>query len=163
MINSQLLQYAVSHQGFRPLSGRCVIKLDETPTMAGLLHIPDSARGLRAISEVKGGSVYGDTAYMGEVLAMTPRKNKSGEWKEEQFKTGDKVWVMLLMKDLDEQIICTRVERVYAVLEQSDQQTYCAHCHMSFDGMQNRCQKCGNPIVAHMRNVRAFMESLATS
>jgi len=117
MIPSQLLSNAVSHQGFRPLSGRCVIKLDETPTMAGLLHIPDTARGLRMITETSKSGVRGDIAYMGEVLAMTPRKNKSGEWKEEQFKTGDKVWVMLLMEDLDERIICTRVERVYAVLE----------------------------------------------
>lgn len=117
MIPSQLLESAVSHSGFRPISGRCVIRLNETPTMAGLLHIPDSARGLRAINQVKGGSVYGDVAYMGEVLAMTPRKNNQGEWKEEQFRVGDTVWVMLLMGDLEEQIICTRVERVYAVLE----------------------------------------------
>jgi len=116
MISSQVLKEAVSHRGFRPLAGRCIIELDETPTLIGLLHIPDSARGLKLFTEVSKSGVSGDRAYSGKVLAMSPRKLKSGETGKELFKVGDKVWVMLLMEDLEERVICTRVERVYAVL-----------------------------------------------
>jgi co-chaperonin GroES (HSP10) len=104
--------------GFVPLHGKCIIELEEVPTMAGLLHIPDTARERRLYSQVTGKTASGDVACPGKVLAMTPRKNpETGELIEELFSTGDTVWVMLLMEDLNQKAICTRNERVYAILE----------------------------------------------
>lgn len=102
--------------GFIPLPGKCIIEWDTIPTMAGLIHIPQTAqrRGL----EVRGKSVSGDVAAPGRVLAMTPTRSRTtGELLLEDFKTGDRVWVMLLASDMDKKVVCTLNTRVYAVLE----------------------------------------------
>lgn len=115
MIDPQSLRNALS-QGFVPLPGRCVIELDSIPTMAGLLHIPDSARELKEMSHVRGKSVYGDSAWSGKVIAVSPRRNqKTGEFNNEDFQPGDRVWFLLLTEDLNQKIIVTLNTRVYAV------------------------------------------------
>lgn len=115
MIDPQLLSRAFE-SGFRPISGKCVIELDTIPTMSGLLHIPDSARELKEMSHVRGKSVYGDSAWSGKVIAVSPRRNqKTGEFINEDFQPGDRVWFLLLTEDLNQKIIVTLNTRVYAV------------------------------------------------
>lgn len=117
MIDPQALRNALA-LGFRPLPGRCLIEMDTIPTMAGLLHVPDSARELRTMSHVKGKTVYGDSSWTGKVLSMTPRRRP--EWPSdiptEDFSVGDKVLILLLEEDLNQEVICTHNTRVYAVL-----------------------------------------------
>lgn len=87
--------------------------------MAGLLHIPDSARELKEMSHVRGKSVYGDSAWSGQVIAVSPRRNqKTGEFDNEDFQPGDRVWFLLLTEDLNQKVIVTLNTRVYAVCDE---------------------------------------------
>ena len=83
--------------------------------MSGLLHIPDSARELRTLSHAKGKTVYGDSSWTGTVLAMTLRGHYEKGYQREDFKTGDRVLVLLLEEDLNQKMIVTQNTRVYAV------------------------------------------------
>ncbi len=114
MIDPQALQNALD-SGFRPTSGKCVIELDTIPTMAGLLHIPDSARELRTMSHAKGKTVYGDSSWTGTVRAMTPLKHRPRGFQPEDFKVGDRVLILLTEEDLNKKMIVTANTRVYAV------------------------------------------------
>lgn len=118
MIDSALLQHALSH-GFIPLPGRCIIELDEVPSLFGSIHIPDSARDRRLMQSVKGGQVYGDGSCTGTVLAMTPRRGRKEDnyIREEEFKPGDRVALLLLQSDLNQKVISTLNSRIYAVIE----------------------------------------------
>ena len=84
--------------------------------MSGLLHIPDSARELRTMSHAKGKTVYGDSSWTGRVLAMTPLTHRPKGFQPEDFKTGDRVLILLLEEDLNQKMIVTKNTRVYAVL-----------------------------------------------
>jgi hypothetical protein len=115
MIDPQLLIRAFE-SGFSPLPGKCVIELDTIPTMSGLLHIPDSARELRTMSHSRGKTVHGDSSWTGTVKAMTPLVHRPKSFQPEDFKTGDRVLILLLEEDLNQKMIVTQNTRVYAVL-----------------------------------------------
>ena len=115
MIDPQFLSQAFE-SGFRPLPGKCLIELDSIPTMSGLLHLPDSARELRTMSHAKGKTVYGDSSWTGRVLVMTPLTHRPKGFQPEDFKTGDRVLILLLEEDLNQKMIVTQNTRVYAVL-----------------------------------------------
>ena len=117
MIDPQALLDAIE-RGFRPLPGRCVIEMDSVPSMIGSLHVPESAQEMRLLKETDGKSVFGDSSYTGKVVAVTSRRSDTtGEFIPEDFCTGDKVLVMLLVEDMNQKIIVTRNTRVYAVIE----------------------------------------------
>lgn len=95
-------------EGFRPLPGRCIVRLDPLPDKIGSLFIPDIARDMRPTEPL----------HSGTVLAMTPRlKKNSAEPHEEQFQTGDRAILALRMEDLNESIILTHNTRIYAIIE----------------------------------------------
>ena len=106
------LEHALSTPGYRPLSGHCVIALDPLADKIGSLFVPQSAQALRVT----------DISHTGRVLHMTPRKNKNGMSSYELFSAGDRVVVMLLAKDLQDKVISTLNTRVYAVIEDGQQQ-----------------------------------------
>ena len=91
----------------RPLAGRCVVKLEERPSMEGLLHLPDTA-----VDQ----SRFRQPAWFARVLAMTPRRNRDGSEFQEDFQVGDRVWIMVSLEDLRVQhrVIMTLNSRVYA-------------------------------------------------
>ncbi len=91
----------------RPLPGRCVIRLDPTPTMSGSLHIPDSARDLKPT----------DPIYSGIVVAVSPRRGEDGTPWEEGFGPGDRVWLALRLEDLGKELVATHNTRVWASAE----------------------------------------------
>lgn len=100
--------------GYRPLAGRCVIRMDTLPskTQSGLLHVPDAAQYLKMDQQNQ------NKSYTGVVLAMTRGKSpKTGREIEEDFRVGDHVFVMLAMEDLDRPVISTLNTRVYVVHE----------------------------------------------
>jgi len=114
MIDPQTLIKAFE-SGFRPLPGKVLIECDSVPTMAGLLHLPESTQELRSMTHVQAGSVYGDTSWTGKVLAVTPRRNeRTGEFIEEDFQPGDRVWFMLLNEDMNQKVIVTTITRIIA-------------------------------------------------
>ena len=115
MIDPQLFSRAFE-SGFRPLPGKCLIELDSIPTMSGLLHLPESSQELRTMSHAKGKTVYGDSSWTGRVLAMTPLTHRPKGFQPEDFKTGDRVLILLLEEDLNQKMIVTQNTRVYAVL-----------------------------------------------
>jgi co-chaperonin GroES (HSP10) len=95
----------------KPLPGKCIIEFDPFPDKIGSLFIPDVAREQRAMS---------DPVWPATVLAVTPRRNQTtGEPMEECFKAGDRVYVALLMQDLNAGIIATQSTRVWARIEDS--------------------------------------------
>jgi len=116
MIDPQLLSRAFE-SGFSPLPGKCLIELDSIPTMSGLFHIPDSARELRMTTHSTGKTLHGDSSWTGVVRAMTPLKHRPKRFQPEDFKTGDRVLILLLQEDLNQKMIVTANTRVYAVLE----------------------------------------------
>ena len=116
MIDPQTLRRAFE-SGFSPLPGKCLIEFDDIPTMSGLLHLPDSARGLKEFTHARGERVYGDTSWTGTVLSVTPRRSqKTGALLPESFSPGDRVIFLLLKEDLNQKIIVTTNTRICAVL-----------------------------------------------
>jgi hypothetical protein len=102
-MNLELLMAQFPHLKLRP--GKCLIELERKPELDGSIILPEKARDLRER----------DIAYFGTVLDMQPRRLKDGRECPEQFKAGDRVWVMLLQCDLGERVILTENTRVYAV------------------------------------------------
>lgn len=68
------------------------------------------------MSHVKGKTVYGDSSWTGTVKAMTPYTHYQKGFQREDFKTGDRVLILLLEEDLNQKMIVTQNTRVYAVL-----------------------------------------------
>lgn len=100
-------------RSLRPLSGRCVLQLTAVPNLSpgkhgSQIHVPESSQRL----------LVDDVAWLGRVLAMTPRKKKDGSPGTEDFRVGDLVHCMLTMDDLKkpDRIIVTDNRRVYAVV-----------------------------------------------
>lgn len=116
MIDTQELKRAIA-SGFRPLPGRCLVEFDTPPskTSSGLLHIPDSAQEKRLLTHSRGSTVYGDSTWLGTVLAISPRRNpKTGLVQEEEVSSGDRVLVALLQEEMSQSIVVTRIERLWA-------------------------------------------------
>ncbi len=122
MIDHQELSRAFE-SGFSPLPGKCLIELDTIPTMAGLLHIPDSSRELRTVTGLKGQTVYGDSSWTGRVKAVSSRKSDTGKILPEAFTIGDRVLILLLQEDLNQKMIVTSNTRVYAVIDDGHEST----------------------------------------
>lgn len=96
----------------RPMPGKCVIELEEVPEKIGSIYLPDDARE----------RTPRDIAVPGRCIAMTPRRGKKGREFVEEFALGDRVWVLLLLQDLNQRLICTQNTRVYARLEDAHAQ-----------------------------------------
>lgn len=91
---------------FRPTAGHSLIRMERKPEFA-TPHIisPEVLRDLGSSPDAR----ERDLAYFGTVLHTTPRHGFT-----EDFKAGDRVWVMLLASDLNEEYILTDNTRVYA-------------------------------------------------
>lgn len=98
----------------RPVAGRCIIEF-EIPEKSGSIVIPDMAQGPRLYTAPQDVRDTNDT-FIGRVLAMTPRKTKSGKEFDEDFAVGDRVVVALLQSDIEKKVILTENTRVRAVL-----------------------------------------------
>lgn len=96
------LEHAISQPNYRPLTGQCIIQFDETPSMVGLIHIPDAARDPSLLNR--------DQMTTGTVLYMTPRDGG------EAFSVGDRVAFLLRASDLGQNVVSTHNTRIYAVV-----------------------------------------------
>ena len=89
-----------------PLAGRCFIQLDRPATMSDLIHIPEVAQRKST----------GDILWPGTVLKLTPRNTHDPDYQPEEVKDGDKVWVALMLEDVDREVLLTRNTRIWAGL-----------------------------------------------
>jgi len=122
-----LRQLLSDYPDFRCTPGNCIVRMDKKPESIGSIHVPERSRDLNPEHDI---------AYMGTVLAMTPRKcdacqgsgrrgrtdlinpichkcDGTGQFHED-FAVGSRVWVMLLLMDIDREYILTKNTRIYA-------------------------------------------------
>lgn len=112
--DTEALKLAMS-RGFRPLPGRCVVEFDKPPSMSDLLHIPEVAQEKRLMTHARGSVVSGDATWVGTILAISPRKHpKTGLVQVEEVSQGDRVLVALLQEEMNQSVVVTRIERLWA-------------------------------------------------
>lgn len=118
MIDTQELRRALE-RGFRPLPGRCVVEFDTPPSLTPSgLHIPAVAQEKRLMNQVRGSQVSGDATWVGTVLAITPRRHpETGLVQTEEVSAGDRVIVALLQYEMNQEVVVTRIERLWAKVQ----------------------------------------------
>ena len=110
--------------GWRPLRGKCFVRLDAPPTMAGLIHIPELSQEVQLT----------DAVWRGTILALSPRWERAKDLEEKlgesagrvmvnldevdnrPLAAGTRVLLLLRAEDMDRSVIITDNTRIVAVI-----------------------------------------------